>query len=384
MRASSWLPKPQNAPSNRIEFERYLIDTGLLHHHASGIYVALPLLKLMVRRVESSFSCVFETELDASQIELPAIQSHEFFTASGRMDLFGKEIFQLRDSKDRCYILSPTNEEMVADIVRRYFLPLSGPRVSIYQTEKKFRDEIGGGSISRTREFRMMELYTMHSDQADMRSWAGRIIDSVGRLYKNLGCKLEIIESKETATSRFSGYRSIEFRVRSRVRTGIVDAEGVPLLELAKWTPLGETYLKQDGLQLSCLGAGAIRVLLHLFERSLGEAKYSPGTVVRWPDGVFPIYSAIVLPDRRSRFVKNGLVLEDLYRDCHTAHTLLDDRTNLKFELRMKQIGQLGIQHLFLANLEGGVRHHDMGKGSSKDLSREAALRLIQDIQPNS
>jgi hypothetical protein len=315
-----------------------------------------------------------EDQLNAAQIELPTLQAEEFFRSSGRLELFGKEIFRLRDGRSRSYILSPTNEEVVAALIRRYFLPLRADRISLYQIDRKFRDEMGGGSISRAREFRMMELYTVHRSAADVAVWRERIIEVLATLYKGFGCRFDVLVSRETVTSRLYGHRSVEFRVKSRVRTGISDAAGRSLLELAKWSPMGQTYLKQDALEMSCLGAGAIRLLLHLFELEMKEKTYSQDIRIRWPLGILPIAAAVLLPDAGSRFEPSSGALADIYARVPRRLVLLDDRTHIRYSSRVEQLRRLGLRHLFVAGSCGRLRHQDTYLSTECDLNMEEAL----------
>lgn len=363
MRASAYLGVPRQAPKDRVNFERYLIELGLIHHHASGIYVSLPLLKLMVRNIEDRFRSVLETELEGSEIELPLLQREQMFDRRGRLALFGDEIFRVMDQRARRYVLSPTSEEIFAELVLRDFAVPASQRLTVFQIDRKYRDERGGGSISRTREFRMIEAYTLHPSESDVWHWKREVEIAMRSLYDDLGCELVVQDSPESVTSALSGMASTSYQVRSNVRTGQEDEDGNQLLDLAKWSPLGTTYLAETGQHLSCLGAGAIRVLLHLFERSQPSVSYQENGAVEWPDIVLPIQEVVFVPDEGGRFSPFSERAIRRYHELrHLGTAMMDDRVHVSLPRRREQFRRLGVRHAHIVDVDGTVVREPMAK----------------------
>ena len=276
-------------------------------------------------------------------------------SASSRLELFQTEIFRVEDRKKRRFILSPTSEELVSALLLRRYLPV-GERLSLYARGKKFRDDLGGGSVSRAREFTMVEMYTLHPDETDMLAWSERVSDVVSRSLEALGVHARVGESRVSATSRFSGHRSLEFRVPSAVRTGVFDEHGQSLLEVARWTPLGDTYLPAGRGCMSCLGIGSIRILLHLYEVLADGRPFEEVQEVFWPDSVMPVRTAIVLPSARSRYSGSERCLLELYdRRVSRGDVILDDRCWLDYKLRLRQLRRIGVRTIVHSAGESGV-----------------------------
>jgi len=49
---------------------------------------------------------------------LPALQPAELWQESGRWDVYGKELFRLKDRHERDFCLGPTHEEIITALVR--------------------------------------------------------------------------------------------------------------------------------------------------------------------------------------------------------------------------------------------------------------------------
>lgn len=108
------------------------------------------------------------SELGSQKMQMPILQNTKRWETTGRRKHMGRELYTLKDRKDQEYCLSPTNEEVITDIVKS-LVPLSSvPHTQanpsdypfmLYQTSQKFRDEkrIKTG-VLRSKEFLMMDL----------------------------------------------------------------------------------------------------------------------------------------------------------------------------------------------------------------------------------
>ncbi len=52
------------------------------------------------------------------EVMLPIIQPAELWKETGRWDVYGPEMFRLKDRHDREFCLGPTHEEIITDLVR--------------------------------------------------------------------------------------------------------------------------------------------------------------------------------------------------------------------------------------------------------------------------
>ena len=49
---------------------------------------------------------------------MPIVQPAELWQKTGRWDVFGPEMFKLKDRNDREYCLGPTHEELVTSLIQ--------------------------------------------------------------------------------------------------------------------------------------------------------------------------------------------------------------------------------------------------------------------------
>ena len=83
----------------------------------TGMYSFLPLGE----RVLSEMKKVVNENLDqvgAQKMQMPILQSLSRWEASGRRAKMGKELYTLKDRKGQEFCLSPTNEEVITDLVK--------------------------------------------------------------------------------------------------------------------------------------------------------------------------------------------------------------------------------------------------------------------------
>lgn len=57
-------------------------------------------------------------ELGAQKMQMPIMQSTKRWDTTGRRRPMGRELYTLKDRKEQEYCLSPTNEEVITDIVK--------------------------------------------------------------------------------------------------------------------------------------------------------------------------------------------------------------------------------------------------------------------------
>ena len=73
---------------------------------------------------------------------MPAIQPAELWQESGRWRAYGAELLRITDRAERDFVLRPTSEEVVTDIVARSELKSYRQLpCNFYQIQTKFRDE---------------------------------------------------------------------------------------------------------------------------------------------------------------------------------------------------------------------------------------------------
>src|SRR5579875_2196350 len=120
MRMSTLLaPTLRELPAEaETESHRLMLRAGLMRRLAAGIYGYLPLGLRAIAKVEA----IVREEMDrqgAQEVRLPLLQPEELWVQSGRAAKYGEELWRLKDRHGRPFVLAPTHEEVVTDLVRR-------------------------------------------------------------------------------------------------------------------------------------------------------------------------------------------------------------------------------------------------------------------------
>ncbi|EMR09513.1 proline-tRNA ligase [Pneumocystis murina B123] len=187
-----------------------LIKAGFLRQSSSGIYTILPL----ALRVQEKIENIIDTSLykiNASKISLPNLSTSYLWKKSRRWDLLGNELFRLKNRRGTEYCLSPTHEEEITNLIATEISSWRQLPLKLYQTGKKFRDEIRPRrGLLRGYEFIMNDLYTFDKSKEDALQTYKLICDT----YKEIFSKLELpIVMAEANNGNIGGDLSHEFHI---------------------------------------------------------------------------------------------------------------------------------------------------------------------------
>lgn len=212
MRTSKFfLTTLKEAPSDaEIVSHQLMLRAGLIRRLAGGIYTWMPVGLRILRKVEN---IVREEMNRAGAIELymPAVQPAELWQESGRWEQYGPELLRLKDRHQRDFVIGPTHEEVITDIVRREVKSYRQLPVHLYQIQNKFRDEIRPRfGVMRGREFLMKDGYSFHTDYADLEREYRNMYETYSRIFERLGLKFRAVAAD---TGSIGGSGSHEFHV---------------------------------------------------------------------------------------------------------------------------------------------------------------------------
>ena len=87
---------------------------------------------------------IIREEMDragSQELLMSALLPAEAYRASGRWDVFGPEIFKLKDRNGRDFCLGPTHEEIFTETVKNEVKSYRALPLSLYQIQTKYRDE---------------------------------------------------------------------------------------------------------------------------------------------------------------------------------------------------------------------------------------------------
>jgi prolyl-tRNA synthetase len=212
MRASNYfLSTQKEAPSDaEIVSHKLMVRSGLIKRLAGGIYTWMPLGLRVLRKVEA----IVREEMNragAIELSMPAVQPGELWQESGRWEKYGPELLRLKDRHQRDFVIGPTHEEVVTDIVRREIRSYRQLPAHFYQVQMKFRDEIRPRfGVMRGREFLMKDAYSFHAGYEDLQREYRNMHDTYARIFTRLGLKVRAVAAD---TGSIGGSGSHEFHV---------------------------------------------------------------------------------------------------------------------------------------------------------------------------
>ena len=142
---------------------------------------------------------------------MPVVQPAALWQESGRWEAMGPEMARLTDRHDNQFCLSPTQEEVVTDLVRREVHSYKELPRNLYQIQTKFRDEIRPRfGVMRSREFTMKDGYSFHIDQDSFDATYNEMHACYSRILNRLGLKFRAVDAD---TGNIGGDNSHEFQV---------------------------------------------------------------------------------------------------------------------------------------------------------------------------
>jgi len=193
-----------------IVSHRLMLRAGMIRKLAAGIYTWLPLGLKVLRKVEA----IVREEMDragALEVLTSIVVPAELWQESGRYAKYGPELLRLKDRHQRDFVLSPTCEEVITDLVRRDIRSYRQLPVNLYQIQSKFRDEIRPRfGVMRGREFLMKDAYSFHLTDADLEREYQNMRETYKRIFTRLGVDFRVVKADSGA---IGGDRSEEFHV---------------------------------------------------------------------------------------------------------------------------------------------------------------------------
>ncbi len=191
-------PKDEEAYNAQI-----LIRAGFIDKLMAGVYTFLPLGLRVLHHIE----CIVRDEMNAlgaQEVLMPVLHPRENWQQTGRWDSLDV-LFKViaRDKKE--YALGPTHEEIVVPVAQRAIFSYKDLPMALYQIQTKFRDEARAKSgLLRGREFLMKDLYSFHTDEADLEMYYQRAIVAYTTIFKRLGLDALLVEASGGTFSKFS------------------------------------------------------------------------------------------------------------------------------------------------------------------------------------
>jgi prolyl-tRNA synthetase len=121
------------------------------------------------------------------------------------------ELLRFKDRHQRDYVLGPTHEEVITDLVRREITSYKQLPLNLYQIQTKFRDERRPRfGVMRAREFLMKDAYSFHLGQASLQQTYDAMYSAYCNIFNRLGLDYRPVQADSGA---IGGSVSHEFHV---------------------------------------------------------------------------------------------------------------------------------------------------------------------------
>lgn len=201
----------KEAPADaEIVSHKLMMRAGMIKRLGSGIYNYMPMGLRIIRKVEN---IVREEMNRAGAIEMlmPVVQPAELWQETGRWDKMGPELMRVKDRHGRDYIIQPTSEEAITDVIRTEIRSYRQLPVNFYHIQTKFRDERRPRfGLMRGREFTMKDAYSFDRNVEGMQKSYEIMYDAYTRIFQRFGLEFRAVAADNGA---IGGSGSHEFHV---------------------------------------------------------------------------------------------------------------------------------------------------------------------------
>ena len=197
------VPSEAETPSHQL-----LLRAGFIRQLTAGVFTYLPLGLRVLRNVEK----IIRDEMDragAHEIFMPVLNPRELWERTGRWTDFKPEPLKTKDRAGRWYLLAPTHEEAVTDLVMQDVSSYKELPITLYQIQQKFRDELRPrAGLVRGKEFIMKDAYSFDVDRGGLDVSFEKMYQAYVKLFDRM--KLDVI-AVEAEAGAIGGFGTREF-----------------------------------------------------------------------------------------------------------------------------------------------------------------------------
>ncbi len=206
-----FIPTTKEMPSDAsLPSHQFLVRGGFIAQTGAGIYDFMPLGKIVLEKIRA----IVKKEMDeagANEVQFGFVTPLSLWSESGRALTMGSELLRFKDRKNGEFVLSPTNEEAVVNMVKNRVTSYKDLPLHLYQINTKFRDEARPRfGLMRGREFLMKDGYSFHSCEEDLVREFNLMEETYKKIYTKLGLDFRVVEADSGA---IGGSGSKEFHV---------------------------------------------------------------------------------------------------------------------------------------------------------------------------
>ncbi|MBF7981748.1 MULTISPECIES: proline--tRNA ligase [Rahnella] len=187
-----------------------MLRAGMIRKLASGLYTWLPTGLRVLKKVEN----IVREEMNnanAIEVSMPVVQPADLWQESGRWEQYGPELLRFVDRGDRPFVLGPTHEEVITDLIRNEVSSYKQLPLNFFQIQTKFRDEVRPRfGVMRSREFLMKDAYSFHTTQESLQETYDAMYAAYSQIFNRMGLDFRAVLAD---TGSIGGSASHEFQV---------------------------------------------------------------------------------------------------------------------------------------------------------------------------
>lgn len=269
MRTTQYLLSTQKETPSDAEVisHQLMLRAGMIRKLASGLYTWLPTGVRVLKKVEN----IVREEMNnagAVEILMPVVQPADLWQESGRWEEYGPELLRIADRHERPFVLGPTHEEVVTDLIRNELSSYKQLPLNLYQIQTKFRDEVRPRfGVMRSREFIMKDAYSFHVSQESLQETYDAMYRAYSQIFSRMGLDFRAVQAD---TGSIGGSASHEFQVLAQSGEDDVifstDSDYAANIELAEAVaPAGERAAPSQEMQL--VGTPDAKTIAELVEQ---------------------------------------------------------------------------------------------------------------------
>ena len=306
MRTSQYLFSTLKETPNdaQVVSHQLMLRAGMIRPMVSGLYNWLPTGIRVLKKVEK----IIREEMNkggAIEVLMPVVQPAELWEESGRWDQYGPELLRFEDRGNRNFVLGPTHEEVITDLVRREVSSYKQLPLNLYQIQTKFRDEVRPRfGVMRSREFIMKDAYSFHTTQESLQETYDVMYQVYSNIFNRLGLDFRAVQAD---TGSIGGSASHEFQVlASSGEDDVVfstESDFAANIELAEAVAVGERQAPTAEMTLvDTPNAKTINELVEQFNQPI--TKTVKTLIVKGADENQPLVALIIRGDHELNEIK--------------------------------------------------------------------------------
>ncbi|GAD91068.1 proline--tRNA ligase [Vibrio halioticoli NBRC 102217] len=380
MRTSKYLVSTLKETPNDAEVvsHQLMLRAGMIRKLASGLYTWLPTGLRVLRKVEN----IVREEMDnAGSVEtlMPVVQPSDLWEETGRWEKFGPELLRIKDRNQRSFVLGPTHEEVITDMIRNEVKSYKQLPLNLYQIQTKFRDEVRPRfGVMRSREFIMKDAYSFHLDQDSLDETYAEMHQAYCNVFNRMGLDFRPVladtgsiggsASHEFHVLAESGEDLIAFSTESDFAANIEKAEAIaPTTELAAPT--------QEMTLVDTPNAKTIAELVEQFELPI-EKTVKTLFVKASEESEFEIIALIIRGDHELNEIK----AEKLPQVAEPLEMAGEEEIRAAIGAGPGSLGPVGLKLPFIVDRSVAVMS-DFGAGANVDGQHYFGINWGRDVE---